>query len=112
MVDGAGSSQGAAAQAPEPTGSPAQAQPAPAPTAVASAPEPAREPAPEWSSPADAGWRAAQALKNPAQAGQTQAGLPRRTPKANLVPGRAGGTGAARAVPPPQFRQDPPSGGQ
>ena len=84
-----------------------------APTAVASAPAPEPEPAPrEWSSPGDSGWRAAQALANPAHEGQTTAGLPRRTPRANLVPGRAGGTGAARAVPPPQFRQDPPPGGQ
>ena len=85
----------------------------PAPTAVAApaAPEPA-EPPREWSSPGDAGWRAAQALANPAQDGQTIAGLPKRTPRANLVPGRAGGTGAARAVPPPQFRNDPSPGGQ
>ena len=82
----------------------------PAPTAVA-APEPA-EPPREWSSPGDAGWRAAQALANPAQDGQTIVGLPKRTPRANLVPGRAGGTGAARAVPPPQFRNDPSPGGQ
>ena len=89
-------------------------QSGPAPTAVAAAPEPERapEPAREWSSPGDSGWRAAQALANPAHEGQTSAGLPRRTPKANLVPGRAGGTGAARAVPPPQFRQDPSPGGQ
>jgi len=86
-------------------------QAGPAPTAVAAAPEP--EPARrDWSSPGDSGWRAAQALANPAHEGQTSAGLPRRTPKANLVPGRAGGTGAARAVPPPQFRQDPSAGGQ
>ena len=89
-------------------------QQAPAPAAVAAPaapPEPA-EPPRDWSSPGDAGWRAAQALANPARDGQTTAGLPKRTPRANLVPGRAGGTGAARAVPPPQFRQDPSPGGQ
>ena len=60
-----------------------------------------------WSSPGDDGWRAARALSEPAHDGQTSSGLPRRTPRANLVPGTAGGTGAARAVPPPNFRQDP-----
>jgi hypothetical protein len=65
-----------------------------------------------WSSPADDGWRAAQALANPAQDGVTSSGLPRRTPRANLVPGQAGGSGAARAAVPPQFRRDPSKGGQ
>jgi signal transduction histidine kinase len=64
-----------------------------------------------WSSPGDDGWRAAQALANPAHDGQTQSGLPRRTPRANLVPGQAGGKGAARAEPPPQFRQNPSKSG-
>ncbi|MEV7006091.1 nitrate- and nitrite sensing domain-containing protein [Streptosporangium sp. NPDC051022] len=40
-----------------------------------------------WSSPADAGWRAAQAASAPVLGGTTTSGLPRRTPKANLVPG-------------------------
>jgi len=64
-----------------------------------------------WSSPGDEGWRAAQALSDPAHDGTTSSGLPRRTPRANLVPGRAGGTGAARAVP-PQVRHDPSKPGQ
>jgi len=87
-------------------------QPAPAPTTVAA---PTVSPAAvvrSWSSPGDDGWRAAQALTNPAHDGQTSSGLPRRTPRANLVPGRAGGTGAAKAVPPPRFGQDPSRGGQ
>jgi signal transduction histidine kinase len=86
-----------------------------------------REPVPvvEWSSPGDEGWKAAESLVNPAQAGMTQSGLPKRQPKANLVPGRAGGNGAARATPPSlpgavdemgrrlsTFRRDdPPEGG-
>ncbi|MER5318715.1 nitrate- and nitrite sensing domain-containing protein [Streptosporangium roseum] len=49
------------------------------------------EPAPAepavWSSPADTGWQAAQAASVPALGGTTTSGLPRRTPKANLVPG-------------------------
>jgi hypothetical protein len=40
-----------------------------------------------WSSPADEGWRAAQTVESPATASPTEAGLPRRLPNANLVPG-------------------------
>jgi len=40
-----------------------------------------------WSSPADEGWRAAQTVDSPALGGSTAAGLPRRQPNANLVPG-------------------------
>ena len=53
-----------------------------------------------WSSPGDEGWRAAQAAAKPVAAGLTQKGLPKRVPKSNLVPGSAGGTGAAKATPP------------
>jgi len=40
-----------------------------------------------WSSPGDEGWRAAQTVDEPASGGSTAAGLPRRLPNANLVPG-------------------------
>jgi HAMP domain-containing protein len=40
-----------------------------------------------WSSPADAGWRAASAVDSPSSAGSTAAKLPKRQPSANLVPG-------------------------
>ncbi len=40
-----------------------------------------------WSSPADEGWQAAQTVDSPASGGPTAAGLPRRLPNANLVPG-------------------------
>ena len=40
-----------------------------------------------WTSPADAGWQAAQAADVPTLAGSTPEGLPRRTPAANLIPG-------------------------
>ena len=40
-----------------------------------------------WTSPADAGWQAAQAADVPTSAGSTPQGLPRRTPAANLIPG-------------------------
>jgi hypothetical protein len=54
-----------------------------------------------WSSPGDEGWKAARAAAKPVAAGLTQKGLPKRVPRSNLVPGSAGGTGAAKATPPP-----------
>ncbi len=42
---------------------------------------------PAWISPADEGWRAAQVITSPAVGATTWAGLPKRVPKANLVPG-------------------------
>ncbi|WP_344969721.1 nitrate- and nitrite sensing domain-containing protein [Streptosporangium fragile] len=53
-----------------------------------------------WSTPADQGWAAAEAAKKPAEGGVTGAGLPKRVPKANLVPGSASTTPAA---PPPSM---------
>ena len=47
-----------------------------------------------WSSPADDGWRAAEVAHAPTTDGTTTAGLPKRVPNANLVPG----TAAAAAV--------------
>jgi hypothetical protein len=49
-----------------------------------------------WTSPADEGWRAAQAVATPAAGETTQAGLPRRVPRANLVPGSVGGNGGGQ----------------
>jgi hypothetical protein len=43
-----------------------------------------------WISPGDEGWRAAETVLAPAVGGITASGLPRRTPRANLVPGSAG----------------------
>jgi signal transduction histidine kinase len=51
-------------------------------TAVAAAPK-------SWTSPSDEGWRAAQVAAAPSSGGLTSAGLPKRVPKANLVPGAA-----------------------
>ena len=48
-----------------------------------------------WTSPADEGWRAAQAVATPTAGETTQAGLPRRVPRANLVPGSVGGGNGA-----------------
>jgi hypothetical protein len=47
-----------------------------------------------WTSPADEGWRAAQVVASPAAGETTQAGLPRRVPRANLVPGSVGSGGS------------------
>jgi hypothetical protein len=47
-----------------------------------------------WTSPADDGWRAAQVVASPAAGETTQAGLPRRVPRANLVPGSVGSSGS------------------
>jgi hypothetical protein len=55
-------------------------------------PQAAAEPS-AWTSPADEGWRAAQAVAAPAAGDTTQAGLPRRVPRANLVPGSVGNGG-------------------
>jgi len=49
-----------------------------------------------WTSAADEGWRAAEAVSRPASGGITLSGLPKRVPQANLVPGTVG---APDAVP-------------
>jgi hypothetical protein len=48
---------------------------------------------PSWNSPADAGYRAALVAASPAAGENTTAGLPKRVPRANLVPGSVGGGG-------------------
>ncbi len=53
----------------------------------------------QWSSPADEGWRAARTIEAPAAGSATEAGLPRRLPNANLVPGAI--PSSQPAVPPP-----------
>jgi len=40
-----------------------------------------------WKSPGDAGWQAAQVVRQPASGGVTKAGLPKRVPGRNRVPG-------------------------
>ena len=41
----------------------------------------------DWTNPADTGWRAAEKAATPSVATETSAGLPKRVPQANLVPG-------------------------
>ncbi|GAA3150385.1 nitrate- and nitrite sensing domain-containing protein [Nonomuraea roseoviolacea] len=52
------------------------------------------------SSKADAGWSAAEAVVEPVRDGATASGLPKRVPKANLVPGSAGGAAPPKGVTP------------
>ncbi|MEV7965278.1 nitrate- and nitrite sensing domain-containing protein [Sphaerisporangium sp. NPDC088356] len=60
-----------------------------------------------WGSTADSGWQAADAVVDPSLGGITAAGLPKRTPKANLVPGSvAPSTPAAAPVPRPDVSAD------
>jgi hypothetical protein len=54
-----------------------------------------------WSSPADEGWQAAAAVAAPSSSGVTSAGLPKRVPKANLVPGTAGSETSSAPAPAP-----------
>jgi signal transduction histidine kinase len=51
-----------------------------------------------WTSPADEGWRAAEAAHVPTSGGVTLSGLPKRVPRANLVPGAVGVHAAAPAA--------------
>jgi hypothetical protein len=51
-----------------------------------------------WTSPADEGFRAAQTVVSPTAERMTSAGLPKRVPSANLVPGSIGGQRPAAAA--------------
>jgi signal transduction histidine kinase len=55
----------------------------------------------DWASPSDDGWRAAETVASPSSSGVTEAGLPKRIPQANLVPGAVGGAQPAEASPKP-----------
>jgi hypothetical protein len=84
--------------------------PAPEPATVAAAPttgaadQPPQQPQVEveeeeeeiWTSPADYGFEAAAVVASPSVGGYTAAGLPRRIPKTNLVPGTVGGSSAGQ----------------
>lgn len=62
------------------------------PVTVGASRQPAEQPAASWESPADAGWRAAQAAAQkaaePVASSTTKSGLPKRVPMAHFVPGR------------------------
>jgi hypothetical protein len=61
-----------------------------------------------WNSPADEGWRAAQVVASPTADETTTAGLPKRVPRANLVPGSVGGGegSSTEAAPPARSADD------
>jgi signal transduction histidine kinase len=61
-----------------------------------------------WSSAGDDGWQAAQALLDSTPETQTSQGLPKRVPKARLVPGSAAPRHAAAADAPPTAPPSPP----
>ena len=63
-----------------------------------------------WSSPADAGWKAAESLRQPTIGGMTRAGLPVRVPMSHLVPGSAEAT--PRRRPEPAMRSPEAVGGR
>ena len=52
-----------------------------------------------WASPSDEGWHAAEVVHAPSSGGVTSAGLPKRVPRANLVPGAATAAGSAALSP-------------
>jgi hypothetical protein len=52
-----------------------------------------------WASPADEGWHAAEVVHAPSSGGVTSAGLPKRVPRANLVPGAAAAVGSSGLAP-------------
>jgi signal transduction histidine kinase len=70
--------------------------------------EPADKPvAQTWSSPADEGWRAARVAAAPSTGETTTAGLPKRVPRANLVPGSVGnGADSPEVVTPSRTAED------
>jgi hypothetical protein len=73
-------------------------QPPGQPVPASASTPPAGAPASEWGA-GDEGWRAAQALAQPVSKELTAVGLPRRQPRALLVPGAAGDTGSTVASP-------------
>jgi signal transduction histidine kinase len=57
------------------------------------------QPPPVWSSPGDAGWEAAETIRNPTSGGHTASGLPKRVPGRNHVPGSVASTTPPQPVP-------------
>ncbi|MET8232637.1 sensor histidine kinase [Micromonospora sp. NPDC005298] len=87
--NGGGSSRGASAPTPPPSYTP---PPVPRSTAPATPTAPSAPTAPPvdpsaWRTAADEGWSRASRAAEPAAAGTTRSGLPKRVPQAQLVPG-------------------------
>jgi hypothetical protein len=62
-----------------------------------------------WTSPADDGFRAAGAAASPTTGETTIAGLPKRVPSANLVPGSVGAPARSAGPPAPASQAGPPA---
>lgn len=96
---------------PQPPQQPPQGMPRRTPAAPQQQPPmppPQQQPEPvrSWTSPADEGWRAAEAASAPSYERVTAAGLPVRSPRAHLIPGSAGGR--PELAPPPSSAAEPP----
>jgi hypothetical protein len=80
-------------------GWPGPQEAAPASAAAGTATDTVEPQLPEvaWTTPSDQGWEAAAAASSPTTGGTTTAGLPKRVPQANLVPGAATPESAAPA---------------
>ena len=64
-----------------------------------------------WDSPADVGWQAARKAAEPADGGTTSTGLPKRIPKAQLVPGSVTEPEPVAERPRPSEYRDPAAAG-
>jgi hypothetical protein len=95
----------------EPAGPPKREQPTPEPVRAAAsmpgqpshasrhpAPRPAQDTNDIWRTRADVGWRAAAAASSPPVKDRTRSGLPKRQPRAQLVPGGVTGGPATRSA--------------
>ncbi|MCW2881133.1 MAG: ATP-binding region ATPase domain protein [Sphaerisporangium sp.] len=96
IADGGG--QGPAGPQSVPPGPARHAQSAPR----APEPSPGAPGGGAWGSTADSGRQAADAVQDPSLGGITAAGLPKRTPKANLVPGSVAAPSTPVAAPAPR----------
>ncbi|SNS79441.1 Signal transduction histidine kinase [Actinomadura meyerae] len=65
------------------------------------------DPVKGWESPADAGFRAAEAARRPVATSRTNVGLPKRVPGKNRVPGAVGRAAQPAAAAPPQAGPPP-----
>jgi anti-sigma regulatory factor (Ser/Thr protein kinase) len=64
-----------------------------------------------WDSPADSGWEAARKAAEPTDGGITSVGLPKRVPKAQLVPGSVAEPDSVTERPRPSDYRDPAAAG-
>ncbi|GAA2140927.1 nitrate- and nitrite sensing domain-containing protein [Actinomadura napierensis] len=70
------------------------------------------DPVKGWESPADEGFRAAEAAREPVASSRTQVGLPKRVPGKNRIPGAVGRTPAAAGGQPQPAAQPPAAAGR